>query len=218
MPSPSYMQNPFVYELVGYLASLLVAISVMNTHVLRLRLFNISGAAVFGVYGFLIKAYPIAGVNVFIVCVNAYHLYKIFSAREYFRTLEVQPDSRYLRHFLSHYLKDIRKHYPEFDYEPSPTQMTLFVLRDTVPAGLFIAEPRPEGDLLVKLDYVAPDYRDMKVAHYLLDQTEYLRRHGVRRIISPASSAQHAKYLKRMGFIRAPSATEEGILFTRSVA
>jgi hypothetical protein len=212
------MQNPFIYELVGYAASVLVAVSVMNTNVLRLRIFNILGSAFFTVYGLLIASYPIAAVNLFIVCVNAFHLYRMVRAKEYFRTLEVQPDSTYLRHFLSHYLKDIKHDHPDFAYEPSANQITLFVLRDTVPAGLFIGDVQPNGDLIVKLDYVTPDYRDMKVARFLLNQNDYLRAHGVTRIVSPAGSGRHAKYLKRMGFTPASSATDRAVLFTRSVA
>jgi hypothetical protein len=67
------MQNPFVYELVGYIASVLIAVSVMNTNVLRLRIFNVAGAAFFTAYGFLIEAWPVAGLNLFIVVVNSIH-------------------------------------------------------------------------------------------------------------------------------------------------
>ena len=213
------MQHPIAYEIVGYIASVLIAISVMNTNVLRLRIFNVIGATFFAAYGFLIKAWPITGLNLFIVCVNAYHLYRIFTAREYFRILEVNPDSPYLRHFLSHYLKDIRQHNPHFEYQPSENQITLFVLRDTVPAGLFIADPQPGGDLLVRLDYVAPDYRDMKVARFLLTrQAEYFRARGIQRIISKAATGRQAEYLKKMGFIPVAPAEDTDMVFSRSVA
>jgi GNAT superfamily N-acetyltransferase len=213
------MQNPLIYELVGYVASIVIAISVMNTNVLRLRLFNIAGAVLFTVYGFLIKAWPIAGLNFFIVIVNAVHLYRIFHAREYFKLLEVQPDSAYLKHFLAHHLKDIRKNTPRFEYAPASGQIVLFTLRNTVPAGLFIAELRGNGDLEVKLDYVTPDYRDSKVGDFLLNvQSDFFRERGVKRIVSPAGSGKHAKYLKQMGFIPAPPTDDSDLLFTRSVA
>ncbi len=213
------MQNALIYELVGYAASIVIAISVMNTNVLRLRLFNIAGAVLFTAYGFLIEAWPIAGLNFFIVIVNAVHLYRIFRAREYFKLLEVHPESAYVKHFLAHHLKDIRKYTPSFEYEPSPTQIVLLVLRNTVPAGLFIAELRRNGDLQVKLDYVTPDYRDLKVGDFLLnEQIDFFRERGVKRIVSSAGSSRHAKYLKAMGFIPAPRAGDAELQFTRSVA
>jgi GNAT superfamily N-acetyltransferase len=213
------MQNPPVFEIVGYIASVLIAISVMNTNVLRLRIFNVMGAACFLVYGFLIKAWPVVGLNFFVVCVNAVHLYKIFSSREFFKILEVPADSTYLRHFLAHHLKDIRRHYPGFDYQPGINQVTLFVLRDTVPAGLFIGEVLPNGDLNVTLDYVAPDYRDLKVARFLLqEQVDFFRERGVKRLVSSPGTDKHAKYLKNIGFIPAPVTEDTDIVFIRSVA
>jgi GNAT superfamily N-acetyltransferase len=213
------MQNPLAFEIVGYIASVVIAISVMNTNVLRLRLFNLAGAVLFTIYGFLIKAWPVAGLNLFVAGVNCFHLYKIFRNREYFKILEVAPDSTYLKHFIAHHLKDIRKDTPRFDYEPTANQLTLFVLRNTVPAGLFIGEVKKNGDLEVKLDYVTPDYRDLKVGEFLLNQQiDYFREHGVKRIVSPAGSGRHAKYLKEMGFVPAPPTDDTDLLFTRSVA
>jgi GNAT superfamily N-acetyltransferase len=213
------MQNPLVFEIVGYLASILIAISVMNTNVLRLRIFNVIGAACFVVYGFLIKAWPVAGLNLFVVSINSFHLYRIFSSREFFKILEVPADSAYLRHFLAHHLKDIRRYYHHFDYQPGVNQVTLFVLRDTVPAGLFIGEVMPNGDLNVTLDYVVPDYRDLKVAKFLLqEQVDFFRERGVKRLVSSAGTDKHAKYLKNIGFIPAPVTEDRDIVFTRSVA
>jgi GNAT superfamily N-acetyltransferase len=213
------MQNPITYEIVGYTASLLIAISVMNTNVLRLRIFNLAGAACFAVYGFLIHAWPVVGLNLFVVCVQAYHLYHILRAREYFKLLEVLPDSTYLTHFLAHHLADIRKYNPGFEYEPEPQQLTLFVLRNTVPAGLFIGGIRQTGELHVQLDYVTPDYRDLKVGEFLHKQRlDFFRERGIKRITSPASSSRHAKYLKQMGFIPTAPTDESDLLFTRSVA
>ena len=213
------MQNPLGFEIVGYVASIIIAISVMNTNVLRLRIFNLIGAACFVVYGLLIQAWPVAGLNAFVVVINILHLYKIFRSREYFKMLVVRPESEYLHHFLAHHMKDIRRHYRNFEHTPAANEITLFVLRDTVPAGVFIGEVQPNGDLQVKLDYVTPDYRDLKVAQFLLDeQIEYFREHGVKRIVSPAGSGKHARYLKKIGFIPAPATEDREMLFTRSVA
>lgn len=215
----SLMQNPLAYEIVGYVASIVIAISVTNTNVLRLRVFNLVGAAFFVIYGFLIKAWPVTGLNLYIVGVNCFFLYRIFRNREFFRLLEVQPTSDYLAHFLEHHAEDIRKDTPGFRYKPVADQVTVFVLRNTVPAGLFIGEIKKNGDLEVSLDYVTPDYRDLKVGEFLLNQrVDYFRERGVKRIVSPAGSARHAKYLKEMGFIPAPPTEDSNMLFTRSVA
>jgi hypothetical protein len=52
------MEASTLYELIGYAASVLVAVALTMRSVLRLRLINLVGAATFTVYGLLIHAYP----------------------------------------------------------------------------------------------------------------------------------------------------------------
>src|SRR3954470_5978159 len=178
------MQNHFVLELVGYGASLLIAISLMMTSILRLRVINMVGAAAFSVYGFLICALPVALLNGFIVLVNAFHLARIFRAKQYFRLLPLKPDSQYLPYFLNFYGEEIRRILPDFEYRPSANQILLFVLRDCSPVGAFIAEQKPGGVLRVVLDFVIPRYRDLKIGRFLfVEQAAFFRERGIKEII-----------------------------------
>ena len=61
-------------ELIGYLGSILVAISLMMKSLLRLRIINLIGALFFTVYGVLLGAYPVAFVNGIIVFIDLYYL------------------------------------------------------------------------------------------------------------------------------------------------
>lgn len=80
--------------------------------------------------------------------------------------------------------------------------MTLFVVRDLMPAGLFIGEREADGTLVVKVDYVIPGYRDLKIGKYLLeDRADFFRERGVRRFVTPPGSPEHAQYLRRIGFV-----------------
>jgi hypothetical protein len=63
-------------EFLGYLASTLVAISLMMRSLTKLRVINLSGSLLFTVYGFYIGAYPVAAVNAFIVLINIFYLQK----------------------------------------------------------------------------------------------------------------------------------------------
>jgi hypothetical protein len=187
-------------ELIGYAASVMVAISLTMSSILRLRILNLIGAAIFAVYGVLIGSTPVAVVNIFIVCVNVYYLARLFGAKELFRLLEVAPDSEYLRYFLSLTGDDIRKFLPEFASPPS-NALCVFVLRDVFPAGLLVGERRSDGSLLVHLDYVLPNYRDFKVADFLYQQqSRFFRERGVRRLIARVSTKRHVRYLERTGF------------------
>lgn len=112
------MDKHFYIELIGYVASVLIAISMMLSSILRLRLINLAGAAAFAVYGLLIGAFPVAILNGLIVIVNAHYLLRMMRAKEYFHLLSLRPDSDYLRYFLGFYGKDIRQAVPEFEYRP----------------------------------------------------------------------------------------------------
>ena len=46
----------------------------MMSSILKLRVINLVGAALFTVYGLLIGAYPVAVMNLFIVLIDLYYL------------------------------------------------------------------------------------------------------------------------------------------------
>ena len=68
------MDSLLSFELLGYMASVFVAVSLMMRSVTKLRMINLVGAILFTVYGLVIAAYPVAVVNGFIVLVNLYYL------------------------------------------------------------------------------------------------------------------------------------------------
>ncbi len=72
------MDNAIIWEWVGYLASVVVAISLMMSNIKKLRWWNLIGAALFVAYGVAIGAYPVALVNFFIVLIDTYYLVKLY--------------------------------------------------------------------------------------------------------------------------------------------
>jgi hypothetical protein len=195
------MDSQLVLEIVGYAASMLVAVSLMMSSILKLRIINLVGSMAFVVYGALIGAYPVAVVNLLIVFINLYYLRQMLGSREYFKLLQVRPDAEYLRAFLDFHAAEIQRFLPGFSYSPDQRLLVFFVLRDMVPAGLFIGERRGDGALRVMLDFVIPQYRDFKTGRYLFrDQAHFFRAHGISEIVSAGGSPTHTDYLRRMGF------------------
>ena len=86
------MNPTLAYEIIGYIASALVAVSLMMSSILKLRVINLVGAALFTLYGLLIGAYPVAVMNLFIVLIDLYYLHEMVSLREHFTLFEVQQD------------------------------------------------------------------------------------------------------------------------------
>ena len=195
------MDKHLLFELTGYAASALIAISMMMGSILRLRLINTAGAVVFAVYGVLIDAYPVAVLNSFIVVVNAYYLFRIWRAKEYFKILKLKPDSVYLPYFLNFYGDEIRRILPDFEYRPAENQVVLFILRDCDPVGVFIAEQKPDGVLRVVLDFVIPHYRDLKIGKFLfVEQAEFFRERGIKEIVIAPRTKEFGAYLVQVGF------------------
>lgn len=68
-------------EWVGYAASLMIAISLLMTNVIKLRMLNTVGCLLFVIYGFIVGAYPVAVANLAIIFINLYHLYKLYDKK-----------------------------------------------------------------------------------------------------------------------------------------
>ena len=84
------MNPTLAYEIIGYIASALVAVSLMMSSILKLRVINLVGAALFTAYGLLIGAYPVAVMNLFIVLIDLYYLRDMVSITRPFTISIVQ--------------------------------------------------------------------------------------------------------------------------------
>ena len=72
------MDTVMSFEMLGYLASVFVAVSLTMRSLTKLRVINLIGSLLFTAYGLIIGAYPVATVNAFIVLVNIYYLQQSF--------------------------------------------------------------------------------------------------------------------------------------------
>ncbi|MFO7799669.1 GNAT family N-acetyltransferase [Rhodohalobacter sp.] len=199
------MEEAVIYEIIGYLASLLVAISLMMSAIVKLRIINLLGSLTFTVYGILINAWPVALMNAFIVLVNIYYLVKIYRYDHYFQLLRSNDESNYLAKFLEFYRDHIKTYQPEFSFEKSYNYV-VFVLSDMVPAGLVIGNLKDDGTLEMDLDFVIPSYRDFKIGSFLFEKNrEELKKDGIRKIVTPTGNEDHNNYLKKVGFDRKES-------------
>jgi hypothetical protein len=194
------METAFILELIGYGASLLIAISLMMKSLIRLRVLNALGALVFVLYGILIQAYPVAVLNGLIVIIDLYYLLQMLRRQDYFTLMEVAPDSTYLNYFLNFHHNDIEQFFPGFTFEPQGDEMVLFVLRDTIPAGLVILR-KQDHTANVLLDYALKDYRDFKIGSFIFDDhADLLLNRGIHELTTRGDVPQHAHYLEQMGF------------------
>ncbi len=189
-------------ELVGYLGSFLVALSLMMKSITRLRKINLVGASTFAFYGFLVGAYPVLLLNGFISLVDIYYLVQMRRQKDYFELLPIRTrQSPFLNRFLEFYQSDIQYFFPEFSLKEDRDYVIIFVLRNLLPVSLFIAEKQENQTLKICLDYSIPQYRDLQNAHYLYQKPHALfREMNYKCAIAHTTVSEHARYLQAVGF------------------
>ncbi len=192
------------YEWIGYLGSILVAISLMMKNIYHLRRINFVGAAIFSFYGYLVSAYPVVLLNGFIALVDLYYLIHINKEKENFSLMPVLDATHpYLTKFLEYYQKDIKKFFPEFSFTNLEGLKCFFILRNMMPVGIFIYERTPDDEIVIKLDYAIPHYRDNKNGRFLIyAQSKFLLERGVKKMIAYSTVRAHQRYLQKIGFKR----------------
>ncbi|MFD1639892.1 YgjV family protein [Evansella tamaricis] len=188
-------------EWLGYLASLIVLISLLMSSIIKLRWINLIGSSVFSLYGFLIGALPVGLMNMGIALINIYYLIRIYQSKEYFKLLPLEDNSEYLSQFLKFYKKEITAFGFTPDLDSKESDIRFFILRNMVPAGVYLASKQDKHTLKVDLDFVTPEYRDFKTGKYIYeDCIDYFLHKGYSKFISYTTNKEHINYLKTIGF------------------
>ncbi|HUC79884.1 MAG TPA: hypothetical protein VMR70_03175 [Flavisolibacter sp.] len=194
--------SSLIIEGFGYLATLLLALSLLVTNDLKFRWFNALGCVAFIVYGVLLKAFPIVLTNTLLLVINAYYLYRIYNRTEDFDLVSFNADDQLVQKFLAFYRDDIAAYFPEFTTADLQHGIRYLVLRDMNLANIFVAERLPNGDGLVKLNYTIPKYRDFKVGCFIFDKEKTaLQQRGLKRVVyQKVFNKNHLHFLKVTGF------------------
>ncbi len=186
----------------GYLATLLLAISLLVNNDLKFRWLNLGGCVAFIFYGAVLQAIPIVITNALLLCINAYFLFQIYSRKELFEILEFNKAGVIVEKFLSFYKKDIAIYFPEFSSDKLNGNINFVVLRDLVIANAFSTKIHPDGYAEVILNYTMPKYRDFKVGRFIFEkEKQFLLSKGIQKIYyASVANKQHENFLYKMGF------------------
>ena len=187
-------------EVVGYVASGLVVLSLTMTSVVRLRTISLAGSVVFVVYGILIGSVPIIVTNVAIAGINLWFLRAELGLHRDLGASLIAADAPFLLDFIAFHLDDIRRFQPTFTM-PSSGALALLLTRDGLPAGVVIGE-RHGHELELHLDYVLQAYRDSRLGHWLFGRgADVFRSAGISRLVTSPGNDVHRGYLQRVGFV-----------------
>ncbi len=194
-----------IIEMVGYLGSALVIVSMLMTSVVKLRVINTVGSVIFCGYALCIHSYPTAAMQLCLIIINLVNLYKLTNTKKEYSAIPVKTDDGFLTHFLKANQEDIKNYFPDF-LAPADDDIILLINCVQTPAGIFIASKDSASEktsLNVKLDYTSPAYRDTSVGKFLYN---YLKSQGIQQLSAKTEIPSHEKYLKKMGFSQSQNA------------
>ena len=184
-------------EIFGYIGSALVVISMLMSSIVKLRIINSIGSFISFVYALLCGAKPLALMNICLIIINLYGLYKLLRSKKAYELVKGTGEESFVRYFLERYGDDIRKFFPDFRKEEAAGQKAFLTCCGDEPAGLMLGDEKG-GTLDILVDYTTPKYRDSSVAKYLYEKMEEESISELR--FSRNASTVHLLFLKRMGF------------------
>ena len=188
-------------EVVGYLSSILIVISITMRSFMKFRIFNMSGAFLFVIYGLLIGSFPVALLNSFSVGINIYYLYQYRYKKDLFHILQFEKDSEILLEFLNFYKEDILKYYPNFNMKDKDEVLYFFIFRNMIPSGLFILKRNEDNTAEVMLDYVTKEYRDKMIGNFIYHENrKYFVDIGIMKMMIKKPDRKLKSYLEAMGY------------------
>ena len=197
------MTKEMIWELIGYLGSLLVVVSLLMSSVIKLRIINTIGSLIFCVYAMVIRSYPTAVMNAALVLINLWFLFKLINKDKSFTLLEVTADDPTVGHMLAKYGEDIAKYFPDSRERRSEANKAFIAFQGDNLAGITFGKSSG-SEFLLLTDYSTPQYRDCKLGSFVYEK---LHEMGYDRLCYDGKNPIHIDYLKKMGFVE-----ENGIL------
>ena len=193
-------------EVVGWIGSILVVVSLTQARVLRFRWMNLVGSAIATAYNAIVGIWPFVAMNGAICLINIYWLVKLNRERHsaaVYETVPVAPDDAYLRHLLQVNAADIAQSAPNFSVDGLDGRcLARLVLRGDETVGAVIVRPdsNDEHKAEVLLDWVNARYRDFTPGEFVYRQSGVFAEDGLTRLrVANPPETEH-RYLTRMGF------------------
>ena len=192
------MDKHMMIEMIGYLGSTLVVISMLMSSVMKLRIINSIGSCVFAAYALIIHSYPTALMNFCLVGINVYNMAKLLKHDDkHYHLVEASANDIYLDYFINHYMDDIKSYFSKFKFEKEKTDVVYYVCCEENPAGILLGHKTEDNGIEVSLEYTTPMYRDCSVGKYLYEK---LSERGIKDLTYLECPEVHVPYLKKMGF------------------
>ena len=88
-------------EILGYIASIIVFISLMMKSLVKLRLINAAGSLLFVIFALSTSSFPTAVLNIGIVVIDIYYFLKMVRVQDNFEIMYVEKDNPLVNRFYN---------------------------------------------------------------------------------------------------------------------
>lgn len=194
-----------VLEVIGWLGSAVLVISLAQTRVMRFRVLNAASCAVLVGYNAAIAVWPMAAVNVVLLVINLVVITRLLRRRHDSRVYDAVPigvGEPYLGRLLERHAADIAAFNPDLpDDVLAVTDHAFLVSTQDRVVGLVLSRRGAEAtEQEVLLDYVLPEYRDFTPGEFVFRPGGPFTDLGVRRVVASAGMLASERYLRAVGF------------------
>ncbi len=193
-----------MWEIIGWVGSVLVVVSLMQARVLRFRALNLTGSVIATVVNVVLGIWSFAAMNAAIAVIDVFWLGRLLRDRHdaaAYEVVEVTPQDGYLRHVLRVHGADIARFYPSFQVDDAARERSAFlVLRGDETVGVVVVRDDGDGVGVVELDYVTQRFRDFTPGEFVYRRSGVFQDKQLRRLVVAADAHGSRDYFARVGF------------------
>ncbi|WP_062299093.1 hypothetical protein [Demequina maris] len=194
-----------VLEVIGWIGTILVVLSLTQSRVMRFRWMNLIGSLLATIYNGVIGIWPFFAMNLAISIINTYWIIRLNRERHdpgVYKVIPMDPEDPFLQHVLAVHAKDIATHQPDFTAKALGAQRraTFLVTRGDEAVGVVAVRDEGGGTGLVELDWVKPRFRDFTPGEFVYRDSGALTAAGFRRVEIDTHEALDREYIRKVGF------------------
>ena len=191
------MDSKTLIEIFGYIGSALVVISMLMSSIVKLRIINCVGSVISGIYAVICGALPLAIMNVCLIAINGYNLFKLLKTKQVYDLVTGDTGDALVKYFLSRYGEDIKRYFPGYSEERAEGLTAFIACCEGNPSGMLIGKQH-DGVFDILIDYSTPTYRDCSVGRYLYSRIPEAGIHTLS--YGEKLTDEHTAYLNKMGY------------------
>lgn len=188
-----------MWEIIGWIGSGIVVISMLQQRIFRLRLVNLVGCLVSLAYAAAIGAWPLAGLNAALSAIQIWNLAKLWSGRHdpsHYDAVAVDPAGELVARLVQRHSEEIHSLNPAFT-SPSASDDAFLVFTGDEVVGLVLAR-RDGTTARIDLDYVTAAYRDFTPGEFVFRRSGIWQARGIARIETAPGGPD---YYASLGFV-----------------